>query len=83
MLALQKQTAKEEGQETFNKEFYERSAAESLDKFEGRGQNGSLVQFSTAAQSDADNLWPLSQSLLPVTDARFAPTVTLEIQSPD
>ena len=83
MLALQKQTAKEEGQETFNKEFYERSAAESLDKFEGRGQNGSLVQFSTAAQSDADNLWPVSQSLLPVTDARFAPTVTLEIQSPD
>jgi hypothetical protein len=83
MLALQKQTPKEEGQETFNKEFYERSAAESLDKFEGRGQNGSLVQFSTATQSDANNLWPVSQSLLPVTDARFAPAAALEIQSPD
>jgi hypothetical protein len=83
MLALQKQNIKETGQETFNKEFYERSAAESLDKFEGRGQNGSLVQFSTASQSDADNFWPVSQSFLPVVDTRFAPTASLEIQSSD
>jgi len=83
MLALQKQTLKEEGQETFNKEFYERSAAESLDKFEGRGQNGSLVQFSTASQSNADNLWLVNQSLLPAVNARFVPTAFLEIQSPD
>jgi hypothetical protein len=83
MLALQKQTDKETGQETFNKEFYERSASESLDKFEGRGQNGSLVQFSTASQSKPDNLWPVSQSLLPVTDLWFVPAAFLEIQSPD
>ncbi len=83
MLALQKQTPKEEGQETFNKEFYERSAAESLDKFEGRGQNGSLVQFSTASQSNVDNLWPVNQSLLPPVNSRFVPTAFLEIQSPD
>jgi hypothetical protein len=83
MLALQKQNVKETGQETFNKEFYERSTAESLDKFEGRGQNGSLVQFSTASQSNADNLWPVDQSFLPVFDARFVPTAFLEIQSTD
>ncbi len=83
MLALQKQTAKEIGQETFNKEFYERSAAESLDKFQGRGQNGSLVQFSRASQGNGDNLWPVCQSLLPVTDSRFAPVASLEIKSPN
>lgn len=83
MLALQKRTAKETGQETFNKEFYERSAAESLDKFQGRGQNGSLVQFSTASPSSMDNLWPVSQSLLPVAGPWFVPAASLEIQSPN
>jgi hypothetical protein len=83
MLALQKQTVQEKGQETFNKEFYERSASESLDKFQGRGENGSLVQFSTVAQGNADNLWPVGQSLLPVIDSRFVPAASLEIQSPD
>ena len=82
MVALQKQIHQQAGQETFNKEFYERSAAESLDKFQGRGQNGSLVQFSTA-QGNVDNLWPVSQSFLPIVDSRFAPTASLEIESPD
>ena len=83
MLALQKKINQQEGQETFNKEFYERSASQSLDKFQGRGESSSLVQFSTAAQSNVNNLWPVSQSLAPVIDSRFAPVAALEIESPD
>jgi hypothetical protein len=83
MLALQKKILQEQGQETFNKEFYERSASQSLDKFQGRGQNGSLVQFSTDSQNSIDNLWPISQSLLPVIHSRFAPVASLEIESPE
>jgi hypothetical protein len=83
MLAFQKKIDQQQGQETFNKEFYERSASQSLDKFQGRGENGSLVQFSTASQTKRDNLWPVSQSLSPVIDFRFAPVAVLEIESPD
>ncbi len=81
-VGLQKKVTKREGQENFDKEFYERGASETLDKFQGRGENGVLVQFSSATPNAVDSLWPVTQSRLPVLNGRFVPTASLEIVSP-
>jgi hypothetical protein len=71
-----------EGKENFDKEFYERGAAQTLDKFQGRGDNGVLVQFATASSTQTDELWPVSQSRLPVLNGRFVSGASLEIVKP-
>lgn len=81
-VGLQKKVGKQEGQENFDKEFYERGAAQTLDKFEGRGENGVIVQFASAAANGTDSLWPVTQSRSPIFNGQFVPTASLDIVAP-
>jgi len=81
VVGLQKQEPVGKGQEAFSREFYERNAAQNLDKFMGRGENGAMVQFSSES-GDAwkGALWPVTKSLYPIADPRFVPVATLSIE---
>jgi hypothetical protein len=69
------------GQEGFSKEFYERAAAQDLDKFIGRGQDGATVQFSQSASGSwKEGLWPVTRSLYPIADPRFVPVAALRVE---
>ena len=85
MVGLQKgMTPKEEGRETFNQGFYERSGAQNLDKFMGRGETGAVVQFSTLSSGLAgEGLWPLVKSAVPPAGPHFVPAARLEIIATD
>jgi hypothetical protein len=83
MMGFQKiAPTKGEGQESFNREFYERSAAQDLDKFMGKGGNGSVIQFSTLGPDVfKGGFWPVKKSQLPPpADPRFAPVANVEIE---
>ena len=80
VVGLQKiPSLKEEGKEAFDREFYERSAAQNLQKFQGKGENGALIQFAPAAGSPEGGFWPVTKSESPLTDPYFAPVPTLMI----
>ncbi|HEY5038415.1 MAG TPA: tripartite tricarboxylate transporter TctB family protein, partial [bacterium] len=84
MMGFQKTApTKGEGQESFNREFYERSAAQDLDKFMGKGGNGSVIQFSTLGPDVfKGGFWPVTKSRFPPpADSRFAPVANIVIQS--
>ena len=72
----------EEGRELFNHEFYERNSYQDLDKFQGRGENGAIVQFAASdSQSWLEGLWPLTRTLYPIADPRFVPAAQISIQA--
>lgn len=81
-VGLQKRApARQEGEEPFSREFYERNSYQDLDKFLGRGENGAVVQFSSESSGFwKEGLWPVTHSLYPIADPRFVPAATLEIQ---
>ena len=59
VMALQKTPPEiRSGHESFRQEFYERAAAQNLEKFMGRGENQSLVQFSNGAGKGGDDFGP-------------------------
>ncbi|HVZ80753.1 MAG TPA: DUF2723 domain-containing protein [bacterium] len=75
---------KEQGQEAFDKEFYERTAAQDLDKFMGRGEGGAVVQFSMDnSRAWKDALWPATRTRYPIADPRFVPASVLTIEPND
>jgi hypothetical protein len=80
-VGLQKrESPREEGQEPFNREFYERNSYQDLDKFMGRGENDSVVQYSAGGRADwKGGLWPVTASLYPIADPRFVPAATVQI----
>jgi hypothetical protein len=82
-VGLQKQAPpREEGQEPFTREFYERNSFQNLDKFVGRGENDAVVQFSAETTGTwKDGLWPVSHSLYPIADPRFVPAAEIQIQA--
>lgn len=82
VVGLQKKApARREGKESFEQEFDERAAAQNLDKFLGRGENGALVQFAPMPSgAPGEGLWPVAKSLTPLADPRFAPVAELRIK---
>ncbi len=85
VVGLQKKIAVgEKGWESFRREFYERSGEQNLEKFSGRGEIGSILQFSPGDNAAlSDNLWPVTKSLSPLSDPRFAPVAEVTIQGRD
>jgi hypothetical protein len=84
MVGLQKKVPpRKTGREAFDRGFYERSGYQNLGKFLGRGENGAQVQFSNLSGPSGDDLWPVTQSLEPLADPRFAPVADLEILPAD
>jgi hypothetical protein len=82
VVGLQRQIPlKNQGRESFVREFYERSGAQNLDKFTGRGENQAVVQFSTTSSPmEGGGFWPVTKSSAALTDPRFVPAGTLEIK---
>jgi hypothetical protein len=82
MVGLQRKVpTRNEGKETFNREFYDRASSQDLEKFRGRGENEALVQFTN--ESLGNGLWPLTQGSTMGVDGRFSAVSTLEIQKPE
>ena len=67
------------GHESFRQEFYERAAAQNLEKFTGRGENQALVQFSAGAAKGGDDFWPVTEGVVMSGDNRFAEVGTVRI----
>jgi len=83
VVALQKMPAEiRSGQESFRQEFYERASAQNLEKFTGRGENQSLVQFSVGAGKAGDDFWPATEGIVMPGDSRFAEAGTVRITPP-
>ena len=82
VVGLQKLSAvRMEGNESYGKEFYERSGYQSLDKFMGRGDRGAVVQFSPDSSATVGNdLWPVTKCARSAADPRFAIVADLDIQ---
>lgn len=85
MVGLQKKIAVgEKGWESFRREFYERNGEQNLEKFSGRGSVGSVLQFLPGQDKSISNeLWPVTKSLFPLVDPRFAPVAEITIQPRD
>jgi hypothetical protein len=81
-VALQKRMVRKEGREAFDKEFYERNAFQNLDKFQGRGEDRAVVQFAADPGSFTEGFWPVTQSLSPVTQGRFAVVADIVVEAP-
>lgn len=81
VVGLQKQmSAGQPGSESFKQEFYERGAAQEMEKFSGRGDEGGVVQFSASTTSNLpDELWPVTKSRVPLMDPHFVPVAEVEI----
>ncbi len=73
VVGLQKKAPpKQEGQEAYGKEFYERGGAQNLDKFLGRGEDKAVVQFTAALTGPLENgLWPVTKSTDKLMDPAF------------
>jgi hypothetical protein len=70
----------QEGREAYEKEFYERGAAQNLDKFLGRGEEKAVVQFAAAMAGPLENgLWLVTKSADKLVDPHFAPVADLRI----
>ena len=84
VLGLQKPVpAKQGGVEAFGKEFYERSDAQNLDKFLGRGEDKAVVQFSAAISAPVENgMWLVTKSADKLMDSHFATAADLRILVP-
>jgi hypothetical protein len=83
MVGLQKRVARQEGHEAFDKEFYERNAFQNLDKFQGHGANGAVVQFSSVSQNNLNGFWPATQSGPPLINPGFVMAADVEVEKPD
>ena len=84
VVGLQKPVpSKQEGQEAYGKEFYERGGVQNLDKFLGRGEEKAVVQFAAAMADSLENgLWPVTKSAVKLMDTHFAPVADLRILAP-
>jgi hypothetical protein len=80
VMALQKTPPEiQTGHESFRQEFYERAAAQNLDKFMGRGENKALVQFSVGTGKGGNDFWPMTEGVVALGDVRFAEVGTVNI----